>query len=218
MSSPYRVLRLQTKVMLRPTQMDATVYANVKENLRVALLGKCVEAGCIFDIYDMKLLDGEHRAENFSGSADVEVAYSAKVCNPQADQYIACEIVKLAKPIIVAKNGPIVSVVRHERISLKKFRIENDDIINIATGKRLEVGDIVKMRVYRSKFSKSGERIIALCVLEDVATSAEVDMYHVDTGTEKKTSTFVEADEINKDLMTPGADFEELTVPVGTAS
>ena len=217
------MLRLQTKVMLQPVQQDATVYANVKENLRAALLGKCVEAGCITDIIDMTLLDGEYRAENFSGAADVEVAYSAKVCNPQADQHIVCELVKVGKPVLVAKNGPIRAVTRFENISSTNFNIVNDDIIYKGVGpsnnRTIVPGDFVKLKVYRSKYSQSGDHILVLGIIEDLASAADIALYQRDTGAEgKMTSTLVTASDINKDIMTPGVDFEELTVNVGTGS
>lgn len=214
MTSPYRTIVLQTKVMLRPEQMDATVYANIKENLRAHVLNKCIEAGCVYDIYNMTILDGEMRAENLSGDADVEVAYSAKVCNPQVNQMIICEIVRYGKPMFMAKNGPINVVFWFERIQLKKFNVNTEDgtVTHIATGHKLAVGDLVKVNVIQRTFNKQSESILLLCSLEDIASDVEKKMYREDIGVDKVTTAFIDESGINTQLMTEGVDFEEVTV------
>jgi DNA-directed RNA polymerase subunit E'/Rpb7 len=210
MTSPYISAVLQTKVMLQPAQMNANVYANVKENLRKAILNKCNESGCVVDIHKVEMLDGECRAENMDADSDVEVAYSCKLCNPQVDQYIVCELIKYNKPFLVANNGPITAIIRSDRIILKNFNIEGEDVIHVATGKKLEAGDLVKVRIFHVIFSTGGETIMATAELENVPSALEIEAYKRDIGQDKTTTSMVDTSKVNAGIMTPGQTFEDL--------
>lgn len=212
MTSPYLSAVLQTCVMLQPSQMNANVYANVKENLRKAVLNRCNAAGYVVDIYKVEMLDGECRAENMDADVNIELAYSCKLCNPQVGQFIVCELIKYNKPFLVGKNGPIIAIIRSDRIILKNFNIEGEDVVHVATGKKLVAGDLVKVKVFHNVFSTGGETILVTAELENLPSTSEIEAYNQDIGEDKTTTSMVDTSKVNAGLMTPGQTFEDLSI------
>lgn len=210
MSSPYISALLQTKVMLHPDSLNGNLYANTKENLRKAVLNKCNESGCVVDIFSMKILDSECRAENMDGDCDTEVIYSCKLCCPQVGQFLVCKLINYTKPFLVATNGPITSIILPDKISLNSFNIQGEDVIDIASGKVLKSGDLVKLKVLNVVFSTGGETILTTASLESLPDASEEALYNIDTGAEKVTTSFVDTSKVNVGLMEAGKDFAEL--------
>jgi DNA-directed RNA polymerase subunit E'/Rpb7 len=210
MTSPYISAVLQTKVMLHPDSLNGNLYANTKENLKKAVLNKCNESGCVVDIFSMNILDSECRAENMDGDCDTEVIYSCKLCCPQVGQFIVFKLIKYTKPFLVASNGPITSIIRSDKITLKNFNIEGEDVVDIASGKVLKSGDLVKLKILNVVFSTGGETILTTASLESLPDSSEESIYNIDTGAEKVTSSFVETSKVNIGLVEPGKDFNEI--------
>jgi predicted RecA/RadA family phage recombinase len=209
-TSAYQTVAIQTKVMIRPDQLDAQIYAHMKNNLRLAVLNSGNEYGIVTDIYKAKPLDCEFRAENMEGNADTTLVYSCRLCSVQVGKSIICEIRNLT-PFIVANNGPIMFVVVQNDFSKTNFTMNGNYLIHKATGRKIAEGDLVRVKAKFVRHNMGGSGFLCTGSLENIASSAEADAFRKDTGKEKVTTSMVTAEEVNPGIMTPGSTFENIS-------
>jgi DNA-directed RNA polymerase subunit E'/Rpb7 len=173
---------LKVMVILHPHQMNNDIYINLKKNLINKIENKCIKEGYVVKVYKLlEYVDGCIKPENFTGAAVYKVTYLAKVCYALRETIIVAKIKSFISNFAMAEFGSVIKIIftKSERdINAKKMIIENDrSITHIATKKKLEIGDHVKIQIKSVKFYQNDTLINCMGYLEDIATSEEIVKY-----------------------------------------
>lgn len=184
--SPYRNNKLHTRVMLPPRQMDNNLYINLKINLRKKVERKCNKYGYVSKVHKiLEYKNGIIKPENFSAAAVFDVVYSGRICIPIENTQIICQIEKMHKVLIMAKNGPVAAIIKINHINDANFNYTHDrDLVHIKTGKKIKIGDFVKLTVKAKKFNAGDVKIGIMGFLDDIATKSEINKYFYEEQTE----------------------------------
>lgn len=180
-TKPYINTELRTEVNLEPNQMNNDIYINLKMNLKNKVEGKCNEYGYVDKVhkileYDYGMID----IENFDCLAKYNVKYSARIYIPIEDTIIISKIEKIHKPLILSKNGPILSAIKLSNIDDSKFKILNGEIIHIVSDQKLQVGSYIKMIIRAKKINYRSPKIDTLGYIMDLASPDEIKDYYLD--------------------------------------
>lgn len=185
MTSPYINTIIHTTVMLHPYQMDNKIYINLKKNLENKVTKKCFSKyGYIvkvIEIIDYK--DGRIEAENTESSALFDLEFSCRICSPLRNTQIVCEIDRVNKLLITAKNGPILVVITNDRLNSNVFFKDNNNNIRYkkdGQSKMLEPQDFIKVTLQTIQFYDGDEKIKAIGFVDDIATEEEKKSYYSD--------------------------------------
>ena len=188
LSIPYFDTELNTRLSLKPHQMNNDLYIHLKNNLKLKLEKKCVKYGFVVKIYKITdYSDGEILPENYDSSAIFNITYSCRLCLPTQDTSIVCELEVLNKALLKAKNGPITCIIKTNQINLNNFNINNKgDIVYTKNNSVLKIGNHVIVKIIGVQFVVGDERIIIISSLEDLATKEIVNKFYIqDHNTEK---------------------------------
>lgn len=182
MYSPYIDTVLYTTVLLPPNMLDNNIYLNLKTNLDNKVLNKCYKNyGFINDIYEiLEYNDGVIEAENLSGSVLFDVVFSCRLCMPLIKKKIVCQVERVNKILITAKNGPILVIITNERINDKIFFTDNNNSVRYrkdGTSHILKPKEYVKLEIQSRTFDDGGDKIKTIGFLDDIATEEEVQDY-----------------------------------------
>ncbi len=179
--SPYITTELVCSVSLEPSQMNNNIYKNLKNNLIKRFEGKCYkDFGFINKIYDIsKYSDGYIAAENPKSAARFYINFTCKLCYPLLKKQIICKIDKANRLIMRLNNGPInVLVTTKDRINKNVFFIDNKtgNLMAKKDGKNIPItiGSYVKVTIDSRQFNDQDTMIMAMGILEDIATDEEV--------------------------------------------
>lgn len=177
--SPYIDTEQYTKISLHPYQMTTDVNINLKINLKKKVEKKCNQNGFISKIYKIvEKSDGIIDAENFNASANFVIKYSCKLCLPVENTLIVGKIRTINRVLMVIENGPILSIVLSNNINYDVFKSNNqNNLSHIKSGKELEIGDFVKIKILSKTFNYNDNQIKTMAYLEDVADAEEVSKY-----------------------------------------
>lgn len=191
MSSPYINTKLFTTVSLKADQLNNKLYINLKKNLEDNLLHKCYkDYGYIMDIFKItKYSDGNVEAENYSSSAKYDVEFSCRLCRPLRLKQIICEIDKVNKMLVTAKNGPIIVIITNDRINEKVFFTDNNNNLRYKKeggSKLLQPNDFVRISIESTGSNHNDTKIKAIGYLEDIATDVEITDYYKDNYDKEK--------------------------------
>lgn len=184
-NSPYINTEYHTRVDLVPYQMNNDVYKNLKINLKKDIEKKCNKYGYVVKVF--KITDYSHgiiEPENFLASAIYNVKFSCRMCIPSIKTKLICVISNTNKALIVAENGPIISVITTKNVNYTNFIVDNNGILNHkkkdGTSQQLKSKDIIKITVIATKFNKGDNNIKIFGFLEDIASKEEKEMYYSD--------------------------------------
>lgn len=178
-------------VMLSPPELNNEIYLNIKRKLKKEHENRCFgNYGLITEIYKVdEYKKGKMSPENMSASVLFDVSFSCRLCVPLKNQKIICKVDRINRMLLRLKNGPIFVIVTNERINQKIFFI--DDKNNIIYKKDdqniiLKPNDYVKVTIERSTFHNGDTHIMALGILDSVATEKEIkehfeSMYETDS-------------------------------------
>lgn len=179
--SPYITTELSSSISLEPHQMTNEIYKNLKNNLIKRFEGKCFkDYGYISKIYDItKYSDGYIVAENPKSAAKFNVTFTCKLCFPLLKKIIVCKIDKATQLIIRLTNGPInILVTTKDRINKNIFYVDEKtgNLMAKKDGRSVlvTIGSYVKVLVESRQFNDQDNIIMAMGILEDVATDDEV--------------------------------------------
>jgi len=187
MASPYINTILSTPVILRPDQMNNNIYINLKNNLEYKLVNKCfLNYGYVLKIIKIiEYADGVIEAENIESSALFNLKFSCRLCLPLKGMRITCEITRINKLLIMARNGPILVVITPDRINSTVFFKDNNNNIRYKKDDQntpilLEPQDFIVVTIQSLKFFDRDEKIKAIGILDNVATDDEKKKYYSD--------------------------------------
>ena len=185
MSSPYINTKIHTSVILHPYQMDNKIYINLKKNLETNVTGKCFSKyGYIVKVIEiLNWKEGVIEAENTESSALFDLEFSCKICSPRKNTQIICEIDRVNKLLITAKNGPILVVITNDRLNSVIFFKDNNNNIRYkkdGQSKMLESQDFIKVTLQTIQFYDGDEKIKAIGFVDDIATEDEKKSYYAD--------------------------------------
>lgn len=195
--NPYITTELQTRVSLMPHQLNNDRYINLKQNLIKNVENKCNKYGFITKVY--KILnhnEGVIEPENLMAAVIYDVSYSAQICLPVEGTQIICQIDKINKMIITAKNGPIMAVIKTSDINEINFSIDNLDNVVHSSKKKLETGDYIKITIRRKRFHAGDEQIYVIGFLDDITTEKEVETCYYQPKTEVDTEEKMRTEDI----------------------
>lgn len=186
MSSPYITTILHSRVMLRPNQINNDIYLNLKKRLQERLEGKCYgDYGYISKVIKIVEKDsGTLIPENLSSSISFNVSFSCKICKPLPKTQIICQVKNINRALARLQNGPILVVVTQNRINSDIFSY---DMASIRYKKKdenkyniLKENDFVKVTLKSLMFNDGDDKIVALGILEDIATEKETKQFYED--------------------------------------
>jgi DNA-directed RNA polymerase subunit E'/Rpb7 len=211
---------LYTRVILYPHQMNNDIYINLKNNLVEDVEGKCIRDGYVIKVYKiLEYTNGIVEPENFTGSAVYNVKYLANICTILKDTTIVCKISSYIPNanFALADFGNMVKIIftKNERdLNTKAFTLLNDkNIVHIATQKKLNINDYVKLQIKSIKFYHNDTIIKCMGYLYDIATVEEIAKYSfsdnnvIQKSDEIKTNIYfnedieVEEENINKSVI-----------------
>ena len=190
MTSPYINTVLETTVSISPSQMNNSVYVNMKDTLRRNLEGKCYkDYGYISKIYDIrKTSDAEIVPENPTAAANIGVLFGCKLCRPIINKTIVCKVFKITGALINVKNGPIDVFIVPDGIRQEVFfkdaksnSLMYRDLKNPSKiSEAVKPGSFVKINIL-SIMMRNGDNVIKVIgYLEDIATQEEGKQLYVD--------------------------------------
>lgn len=185
MSSPYINTKIHTSVILHPYQMDNKIYINLKKNLENKVVGRCFSKyGYIIKVIEIiHWKDGIIEAENTESSALFDLEFSCKICSPLKNTQIICEIDRINKLLITAKNGPILVVITNDRLNNVIFFKDNNNNVRYkkdGQSKMLESQDFIKVTLQTIQFYDGDEKIKAIGFIDDIATEDDKKKYYMD--------------------------------------
>jgi len=177
--NPYIPTKLHSTIVLRPEQMNENLYNNLKQNLINSYKGKCYkDYGCIIDIIEiLEKQMGRCETEDLTASARFNVTFSCKLCRPLKGTYILCEIVRLTKAVISAKNGPIIIIIIPDKINDNNFVIVNNNVKYKDKHNNIQAlveSDIVKIKILGLVLRNNADTISVIGYLDNIATADEV--------------------------------------------
>jgi DNA-directed RNA polymerase subunit E'/Rpb7 len=196
---PYINTELRTKVALDPSQMNNDIYINLKTNLKNKVENKCNEYGFIETVH--KIIEYNHgviEPDDFDCYAYYDVKYSAKIYIPIEETTIICKIEKIHRPLLMARHGPILSIIKITDLDTENFKLDNNKIMHISSQKELQVGDYVKLIIRAKKINLRDTKINILGFIMDLAKEEEVKKYYiteVDNESDEELETISESEE-----------------------
>jgi len=184
MTSPYVNTKMHASVMLHPYQMDNKIYINLKKNLENQVNGKCFSKyGYIVKVIEiLNYKDGIVEAENTESSALFDLEFSCRICAPLINTQIICEIDRVNKLLITAKNGPMLVVITNDRLNNAIFFKDNNNNIRYkkdGLSKMLESQDFIKVTLQRVQFYDGDEKIKAIGFIDDIASEDDKKNYYI---------------------------------------
>lgn len=209
MTSPYIDSKLFTKVALAPQQLSNDLYINLKVALKRKVHLKCIKYGYIMKVYEiLSYTDGVLVPEDFTASAQFDIIYTARLCNPAEQSEIIVQIEQINKVLILAQNGPIVAIITMDRINTNNFFIDNNGQLRskstTKTGtvsKVINQKDFIKITVVAKKFNLGDDKISIIGHVENVATEEEIKAFYNDLyASEKNGEEFEHEDATNADI------------------
>lgn len=196
--SLYYKTQFETKVSLRPNQIDHMIDDHIFNNLKRKIDGKAVDNGIV--IRTLRLLNYDYGVIDKSGSDGstiYRVKYECLYCSPTRDMEIVGKIENIVKGYIFCKNGPIIIVVELTKNNESGiFKISDTEVKHVATGYVLGRGDYLKLSVLNSADVESMQ-IAVMCKLVNIASKADIAKFNADenyineTQSETDTSTFI---------------------------
>jgi DNA-directed RNA polymerase subunit E'/Rpb7 len=185
-TNPYFTTKLGTTIILHPHQMNNKIYLNLKKNLELKTLNKCFNKyGYIVKIIEiLKYEDAIIEAENVNASATFSLEFSCKICLPMKNMVIICQIQKFNKLLMTATNGPISTIITHNRINSSVFFKDNNNNIRYKNkngeSKLLGPQEFIKVTIQTVKFFDGDEKITTIGFLNDIADEKDIEMYYSD--------------------------------------
>jgi DNA-directed RNA polymerase subunit E'/Rpb7 len=187
MTSPYINTKLYTSVILYPHQMNNKIYLNLKKNLSDQVANRCfLSYGFIIKIIEIiNYTSGIIEMENMESSAKFDVTFSCRLCAPLKEKTIICQIDRINKVLITAKNGPILVIITNDRINVDKFFIDNNNNfrfkVDANNSSLLEIKNYIKIKLVTIEFNNGDNTIKAIGFLEDIASEKEKQQFFKDT-------------------------------------
>lgn len=172
-------LKLHDLIVLFPWQLNNELYLHLKKNIKNKVEKRCIDVGYVCKINDIvSYKEGYLLPEDLTGNITFKITYNAKVCVPIPNTQIVCKIDQIIKSVIMAKNGPLVGIIKFTDINTNIFNINNNgNIIYKKTNKILVSGDHIKVTV-RSKRSYSGDNHVGIVgFIDDIASNDDVNAY-----------------------------------------
>ena len=182
--SPYITTILHTTVMLNPREINNDIYINLKKKVQKMLEGRCYgDYGYIVKV--IKITDknmGNLIPENLNSSVSFNVSFSCKICKPLQNTQIICQVKNINRALTRLQNGPIITVIRQDRINPNVFSYDMASIrykeLNDKKYKILQQNDFVKVTLKSIMFNNGDDKIVALGVLENIATKKEIEQFY----------------------------------------
>ncbi len=194
MTSPYINTKISTSIMLHPYQMDNKIYVNLKKNLEKKISNRCFSKyGYVVKVIEILNYKDGVIEENTESSALFDLDFSCRICLPLKNTQIICEIDRINKLLITAKNGPILVVITNDRINSSLFFKDNNNNIRYKQNeqsKMLEPQDFIKVTLQTIKFYDGDEKIKAIGFIDNIATEEEKKNYYADQYKETEIISF----------------------------
>jgi len=176
--SPYKKIIQYSKIQLKPYQLTSDIEQNMELNLRNKVEKKCNRYGFIDKVYKIiSYEDGEMKRENLSGFIDYKVSYECKLCIPIENTLIIANILSINQELIMASNGPIIIFIPKNNIDTNIWKYDSN-YINKKNDKSIEINNLVKILVMKTKINQNDTHIKVMGKLLDVPTREEIEIYY----------------------------------------
>jgi DNA-directed RNA polymerase subunit E'/Rpb7 len=166
--------------------MNNKIYLNLKKNLELKTINKCFNKyGYVVKIIEILKYDNPIiEAENVDSSALFSLDFSCKICLPMKNMVIVAQIQKFNKLLMIATNGPISTVITHNRINSDVFFKDNNNNIRYKNkngeSKLLGPEEFIKITIQTVKFFDGDEKITTIGFLNDMASEEEIKSFYSD--------------------------------------
>lgn len=179
--SLYYSTLLETNVSLLPEQIDGNLDEHLLTNLKKAIEGRANSHGIVLKInriidYDYGIID----QINFMGTTVYNVKYECFLCSPTKNLEIVCIVDNIIKKFLLARNGPVQIAVQFHNIDTQRFKVVDNDIINIKTNDPLKKGDYIKVSIININNNMGKKTIMTICKLINIAEEEEIDRFKKD--------------------------------------
>lgn len=188
----YYRAQLSADITVFPDQLNGSLEDNIYENLKANVEGKVVERGCIIKILgqeNMKYGSGRIDVSNSGANVIYPVSFDCILCSPDKDMEIVVKVTRTdVKDIIYAENGPIMTFIYKfsSDVDTTRFNISNGDVIEKESGRKLKVGDKVKVIIMTTQINKGDRQIITIGKLVSFASPSDVSKYKKEKRSEPK--------------------------------
>ena len=174
-TSIYFRTELDTKVSLLANQLNGDMEEHLLKNLKNKVEGKIIDAGIVIRINRLIKYDyGIIGQVNFMGTTVYNVKYECYICSPTIESEIICVVENFVPGYIVCTNGPITIVVAYNSIDTQKFKIENNQVINLINEKPIVIGEYIRVTVVNIKKNAGTRTMIIYGKLMDYADDDEI--------------------------------------------
>lgn len=182
---PYINTELYTTVTLYPDQMNNMIYINLKKNLEDKILHKCFDGyGYIMEIFKITKYDnGIIPPENMTAAAVYNINFTCRLCSPLKNSQIVCEVARINRILLTAKNGPIIVIITKDKINNEIYFNDNNNNLRYRKDNKsyiLKSNDHVVVNIIRTTFNRNDTNIKAIGFLSRMATADEIAQYYRD--------------------------------------
>lgn len=177
----YYLTQLETKVSLKPDQIDGNLDDHLLNNLRAKIEGKAIDSGIVIRIY--KLIDYQYGTidkTNFMGTTVFPVNYECFICSPIKNLEIVCVLENIVKGFLIGRNGPIMVVIQFNNIDTQRFEVNDNGITIKKTKNLLKKGNHLKVQIISINNNLGEKTIVTMCKLLNLANDNEIKMFNQD--------------------------------------
>jgi DNA-directed RNA polymerase subunit E'/Rpb7 len=162
--------------------MNNENYPHLIDNLKKRVEKVCNKYGYVDKVFNIiSAQQGIIHPENMMGFAMCKVKYACRLCLPIEKKKIICQVEKMNKMLILAKNGPIEALITTNRMNENVFsRDIKGNIIHKATKSLLKPKDFVIVGVLNRGFDTGDTRIRVFGYLEDAANDKQIKQFYAD--------------------------------------
>lgn len=173
--SMYVSTTLNSKVLLKPYQLNANLENNLLDNLINLLEGKCFKnIGFIVKIN--KIIshdDGIINIGDLGSNIEYNVIFVCKLCVVSKGKQSIFKITAVTKLLIHAKNGPVTAIITSDKhkINSKVFFHDKNSVFSYhsgGTGAVLKEGDFVKITITNFIFNGGDSKINIIGTMDDI--------------------------------------------------
>lgn len=179
----YIDMTLQKIINVKPRYLNDNLKDNLLDLLKVEVDKKCINGGYIYHVYDNVSISkiSPIDTENFTGNVICNVNYKALVCRAINEKTMLATIVKIKQDcqIIIANNGPILTMIMETKLDKSKFELNGSKIINIKNKEEIQCGDTVLIDIKQFVCESGSSIIVVVSELIDKVDLKKIDkQYH----------------------------------------
>lgn len=178
---PYKDIELHISTILHPSKLNSNIKENLHDTLITSYVNKCYKNyGIILKIY--KILEHDSGVIQYNdpnSSILFNTKISCKICVPEKDTHITCEINEISDKLISCKNGPILCIIPLDTIDKTVFDFDqNNKLYSKKHSEHLKKGDFIIVKVSSIEMKNSKKSIFILGALHNIASDQQIEKFY----------------------------------------